>query len=191
MRRVPVRPRAFSLIELVFVLMITGLILAAVAALTSRTLDALKFMQEKSESMQSATLGVERLASELSEAITVPATPAGGVRFRKANPNLPPALYRPGVENDYTDPNSFPPHLWTRSYTGANRMQVEYATGGTAELQRRVDGGPWGLIASDVNAFTVAQEGGLAGNYRVTLSVQEKRRVLVFETIVHCPGVPR
>ncbi len=188
---------AFTLIELVFVLLITSLILAAVAALTARTLDTLKFMEEKSKTMQSATLGVERLSSELSETVVLP---TGNVSFRKANPNAPVAHYQPGISNDYADPNSFPPHLWTRAYTGGDLVTVTYAVAGT-DLTRTAGGGPTGLIATSVNAFTVTNvnpdgmgvmpAGGVDGNYRVALSIQELRRVVTFETVVHCPGVPR
>lgn len=189
--------RAFTLIELVFVLLITSLILAAVAALTSRTLNALKFMEEKSKTMQSATLGVERLSSELSETVVAP---AGNVTFVKANPNAPVAHYQPGVSNDFSDPNNFPPHTWTRAYAGGDLVTVTYAVTGT-DLTRTAGGGPIGLIATSVNAFTVTNvnpdgrgvmgAGGVAGNYRVVLSIQELRRVLTFETVVHCTGVPR
>lgn len=172
----------FSLIEVVVVLGLVAAVLGMVAALAEQTLVTLSFLREKAESSQSATLGCERLCSELSESISIPAISAGtGVTFFKANPNAPDVLGN--------DPDSDTPHLWARDYTGGNRVQVSYLTNGSQELERRANGGPANLVAVRVNDLTVAQM-GTSKSFEVRLSILERRRLVVFVNIVHCPGVP-
>lgn len=164
-------------------LFITGLMLAMVASLTQRTLQTLGFLKEKGESTQSATLGCERLCSEMREMIQAPTITAGtGIKFFKANPNTAPAL-----GNDFVNVD---PHLWTRLYQGANRVEISYQTNGDRQLERRVNGGAPGLVATEVNDISVIP-GAVTGNYEVRLSIQERKRVVVFVNAVHCPGVPR
>lgn len=161
---------------------LTGLMLAMVGSLTQRTLQTLDFLKEKGQSTQSATLGCERLCSEMREMVEVPTLSASGLTFVKVNPNQPGVL-----GNDFVNVE---PHLWTRRYLGGDVVQVSYQTNADRQLVRQVDGGSPSLVATEVNAFGVTQA-ARPGNYEVRLSIQEKRRIVVFVNAVHCTGVPR
>jgi prepilin-type N-terminal cleavage/methylation domain-containing protein len=181
------RNPGFTLIEIVIVLFLTGIILFAVSNLISRTFETLKFLQEKNRTLESATLGCERLASELSEAVGID-TPisAGQVVFRKVRPSAPEA-----VANDHLD-MSVPAEDWKRDYVldanGINQLaQVVYQVDSESKL-RRTASAQTTLVATDVNAFTVSPLVA-EGCFLVSLSLQEKRRVIVFETIVTCPAL--
>jgi Tfp pilus assembly protein PilW len=180
---------AFSLFELLIVMFITSVILFCVAGLTSRTFRTLRFLQEKSRTLESATLGCERLASELREAvaITVP-IPAGQVEFRKVRPSAPEA-----AGNDWQD-FTIPAGAWSRNYasdaSGVNQLApVRYGVhGATSELQRTA-AGQTTVVATDVNSFVVAPVAGATGSYSVRLALQEESRVIVFETVTTCPAL--
>lgn len=176
----------FSLIEVVVVLALVAAVLGMVAALAEQTLVTLSFLREKAESSQSATLGCERLCSELTETISIPSSNSGtganrGVTFFKVNPNAPDVLAN--------DPTSDTPHLWARDYTGANRVEVSYLTNASQELERRVNGGPPNMVAVRVNEILVTQLPN-SKSVEVRLSILERRRVVTFVNIVHCPGLP-
>lgn len=171
----------FSMVEVVIVLFLTGVMLFAVSGLISRTLETLKFLQEKSQTLESATLGCERLSSELREAVSVTTPiPIGKVSFVKVKPQAPLA-----VGNDM----AADPVGWTRSYSGGQLARVTYDVDAESRLLRTVDSVSH-LVATDVNAFVVTPAAG-AGSYLVSLSLQEKRRVIVFETIVTCPALQK
>ena len=166
------RFRGFSLIEICIVLFLTGLILFAVAQLIMRTLDSLKFLQEKSRTLESASLGCERLSSELREAVGVDLPiPIGQVSFRKVRPPAPEA-----VGNSPTDP----PEGWTRVYPAAQLASVLYQVDPQNRLTRSF-GGNTTIVANDVNSFVVDNLGG--GSFKVSLAISEKRRIVTFETI--------
>lgn len=178
--------KGFTLIEIVIVLFLTGIILFAVSHLISRTFETLKFLQEKNRTLESATLGCERLASELSEAVSIDTMAAGQVVFRKVRPSAPEA-----VANDYLD-MSVPAEDWKRNYildaNGINQLaQVVYQVDSESKL-RRTASAQTTLVATDVNAFEVSPLAA-EGCFLVSLSLQEKRRVIVFETIVTCPAL--
>lgn len=176
----------FSLVEVVIVLFLTGLVLAAVSGLISRTLESLKFMQEKGRTLESATLGCERLSSELREAVAIDSpSPAGQVIFYKIKPSAPEA-----AGNDLS--SNVEPQNWRRNYqpdaNGVNqRFKVSYLVDSERRLQRTADTMTT-LVATEVNSFVVSPLAA-AGCFRVSLSIQEKRRIIVFETIVTCPAL--
>lgn len=176
--------RAFSLIEIVIVLFLTGIILFCVSGLTDRTFKTLKFLQEKSSSLESATMACERLASEMREMIDPPTIGGSGssLSFRKVKPSAP---Y--GAGNVISDPAS----TWTRPYPTGMTAQIVYRLDNTKNnITRQVNSEPTLEVATDVEGFQVSQSGS-PGNYQVILTILEDRRAVSFETIVSCPGVPR
>jgi type II secretory pathway pseudopilin PulG len=188
------RAKGFSLIEIVFVLALTSAILYAVALLTQRTLGSLNFLQKKSESIQSATLGCERLTSEMREAITQPSQ-GNSTSFVKVRPSAPPAL---GIAPPPpAPPVPAPPpagapvdaHLWPRTYPGGVRLTIQYAVNGE-NLERSVTGDPTTVVATSLNDFQVSKVAGTDRSFRVDLSVVEQKRVAIFTSYVFCPGVP-
>lgn len=181
--------RGFSLLEVILVLFLTGMVLGCVALLTRETLGTLKFLQEKSETLQSATLGLERLASELSEAVGAPSSVTVGnpVRFFKVRPSEPRAC-----GNDPDDPldptDSFdPPATWVRVY--ANPVQVTYSeSGGT---MTRSAAGITTVVASKVDDFQVSTFGGRTDVFSIVLTIKENRRLVTFRTNSVAPGLSR
>ena len=172
------RHRGFSLIEIVIVLFLTGTMLYCVASLTDRTFKTLKFLQEKSKTLESAQLACERLSSELRECIGAPTTGAT-VSFRKVKPSV---AY--GLSNDPTDPSS-----WTRIYPAGDLATITY-TMVVDKVIRQAQSEPPMDVAQDVNAFSVVPTTAL-GNYKINLTIVEDRRIVVFESVASCPGVPR
>ena len=196
------RSPGFSLIEIVLVLGLTSVILSTVSLLVQRTVETLHHLQAKSEAIQGATLGCERLCSELREAINTP-TVGTSLRFRKVVPSSPRAIGNAQRPAPYLPPAPPPPppavpsHLWTRDYPAVyapaqgGQMQVTYSVSpdpNVATLLRQVDSDPASVVASNVTVFTV--ELVARRTYRANLSIRERRRVVTFSAAVHCPGVP-
>lgn len=158
---------------------LTGIVLFCVAKLTSQSLETMKFLQEKSRTLESATLGCERLSSELSEAVEViPGSNAVG--FRKIRPS---ALEVVGNSLDEDVVAS----SWTRTYPSGSQVLITYEVNADDQLMRSVLG-ETNLVATDVNTFSVAPTSG-AGTYLIRLGIREKRRVIAFETMVTCPAL--
>lgn len=186
--------RGFSLIEILIVLLLAGAALGLVATLISKTLETLRFLQEKGETLQSATLGGERLTSEMREMVEfLSSGDSTRVRFNKVNSNAPEA-----VGNDLADFTTLPA-AWQRAYSstlgaGDQRVTVLYEPAPNDKLERSVafPGQPTqrSLVASHVNTFVVTENFGGASNcFQVVLSLQEKRRVVSFTSVVVCPGL--
>lgn len=177
--------RGFSLIEILIVLSLTGVILGLVATLVSRTYQTMNFLQEKSQTLQSATLGLERLSSELREAVDIDTL--GPLVFKKVNPTAPEA-----VDNDPTDFVDFAG--WDRTYGAIDQLAtVTYSDEAVAEkLTRTVsfDGETSSsTVANAVNAFEVTRPNTVQNCFQIVLTLQEKRRLYTFVTVVTVPGV--
>lgn len=183
MTRLRLLQRGFSLLEVVLVLFLTGVVLFCVSRLTSQSLETMKFLREKSQTLESATLGCERLSSELSEAVEV--TPGSNVvSFRKVRPSAPEAI---GNLLEDSSGNIIPASTWVRTYPAANRVVITYEVNSSDQLRRSVLG-ETNLVATDVNAFSVTPMVG-AGSYLIRLGIREKRRVVAFEAVVTCPAL--
>ena len=145
------RLRGFSLIEIVVVLALTSAILYTVALLTQRTVKTLNFLQRKSESIQSATLGCERLCSEMREAVTRPST-GGSSSWRKVIPSAPIAIDIIPPEPPPPPPATPPVPLsptWPRSYPGGDLLTV-------SEVHREL-GAPDVALVHDDRAVEIAR----------------------------------
>lgn len=171
----------FSLFEIMLVMFLTGAILFTIAKLVSQSLESLKFLQEKNQTMRSATLGCERVASELREAIRTPTITSGTVSFAKVRPNA-----KEAVGNNYKD-LTVPAEHWHRDYGSSDLATVTYKSNPNGQLVRTV-GAQSDTVATSVSGFVVAPAAG-AGCYTVTLSITEKRRVVVFKTALTCPAL--
>lgn len=173
-----------------------------VSRLTSSTFSTLKFLQEKAQTLQAATLGIERLTSELREAIQI--NSLSPLSFRKVDPIAPFAL---NYDNDNTanpgDPDpSIDPNGWSDTYAsdadGSNFLgTVIYTLSGEVLTRQasRAGNSLTSQVATNVNDFTVEQAPSLAGTptgphvFRVRLSLVEQRRVVNFESVVLVPGL--
>jgi hypothetical protein len=177
----PRRSRApgFSLIEIVIVLFLTGLMLYCVANLTDRTFQTMNFLQEKSTTLESASLACERLSTEMKEMISVPVV-SPPVSFTKVIPSVPRYVGNDPAAN---------PDDWLRSYPSGQTATIKYSMVGD-KILRQVNSEPTLEVAVNVNAFDVSTI-NRDGDYLIKLSILELRRVVSFETIVICPGVPR
>ena len=190
------RLRGFSLIEVMVVLALTSAILYTVALLTQRTVRTLNFLQRKSESIQGATLGCERLCSEMREAISKPSE-GGSTSFRKVRPSSPIAIGivpPPPPQEPPPPPPAVPPapvsHTWPRIYPGGELVTVTYSTSGQ-NLQRQVTGDPATIVATNVNTFQVTAVGGTDRTYQVELAIIEQKKIQTFTATVYCPGAPK
>ena len=201
------RNLGFSLIEVVLVLFLMGVILMIVSRLIGRTFETLRYLEEKGQTVQSATLGLERLSSELREAVAVTTATGSTAVFQKVEPNAPYAL---DYDKD-TSPNANPgdpdpsiaPWDWSLSY-GSDAFNVNhlgtvsYIQQGDVLVRTASKGSQSNTadVATNVNAFDVLRaptlsNGRPSGNntFRISLSLTEQRRVETFETIVLVPGL--
>lgn len=198
------RSRGFSLLEIVMVLFLMGVCLYMVGRLTGQTFSTLRFLREKAQTAQSASLGLERLSSELREAVAV--SSLSPLTFQKVDPGAPIALdydqdpspgANPGPPDFSVDPDG-----WSDSYAsdafGKNHLgQVTYQK--TADYVTRKatfrSQSMTSEVATRVNDFNVVQAPTLDGQstannvFEVSLSMAEDRRVVVLRTIVTVPGV--
>jgi prepilin-type N-terminal cleavage/methylation domain-containing protein len=187
--------QGFTLVEIMIVLLLTGMILFMVSQLTSRTFQSLRFLREKAQTLQSATLGLERLTSELREAVTVAGL--SPLVFGKINPAAPEALANPVAELD-------PANNWSRDYGSDfnNDNQVGVVTydlnAGNEILTRTATFNGNSMtseVATSVNSFTVERGPTInsittgANVFLVRLSLTEQRRVISFETVMTVPGL--
>lgn len=162
---------------------LASVILFGVAQLTQRTLETQKFLRKKSEAIQSATLGCERLASEMREAVTTPST-GGTTSWRKVTPSQPEVM---GIPAPTPGPPSSPG--WTRAYQPNQLTTVTYSVTGT-NLERQVTGSSAAPVATEVNSFEVTAVSGRDRTFQVNLAITEQKRVQTFVAQVFCPGVP-
>jgi len=167
-------------------MLLTGIVLFMVGQLTSQTFGTLKFLQQKAQTLQAATLGLDRLASELREAVDV-RPGSGSVEFDKVNFAAPPC-----VNNVPTDD----PTTWTRNYAAISQVgTVQYQVSGTTLNRTVTFGGTQTTeVATDVDDFQVNRaptvEGVQAGNnvFELVLSINEDRKIQSFRTVVMVPG---
>lgn len=185
-------------------LFLTGIALFMVGKLTTQTFTTLRFLQEKTQTTQSAALGLERLSSELREAVEV--TSVDPLSFQKVNPSAPIALdydqdpspaANPGSPDFSVDPATWSDaydedafgvnHLGRVSYQRVDNTVTRTAGFKTESLTTQV--------AERVNDFSVSQaptlEGVTTGRnvFEVSLSITEDRRVVAMRTLVIVPGI--
>lgn len=196
----------FSLIELVIILFLTGICLFMVGRLTSQTFQTLRFLRGKSQTLQAAAQGIERLTSELREAVEVSSTDP--LTFSKVDPSAPFALDYDGDSSTNANPGDpdpdLPPDTWSDSYArdAFDRNQLGSVTYQMADgvLSRTATVGTRDMtseVATEVNDFSVTRGPELAGVatadsvFEISLSLQEDRRVVVFGSVVVVPGLAR
>lgn len=166
------------------VLGLVSLTLLGVAQLTQRTLETQKFLRKKSESIQSATLGCERLASEMRESVTTPSTGSTS-SWSKVTPSEAEVM---GIPVPTPGPVPASPG-WTRSYQPGQLTTVTYSVSGT-NLIRQVTGSTAAPVATDVNTFVVEAVPSRDKTFLVRLAIAEQKKVQTFVAQVFCPGVP-
>lgn len=178
--------KGFTLIEILLVMLMTAMILLMVSQLTSQTFGTLRFLQQKSQTLQSASLGLDRLSSELREAVEV--TQVGGTLiFDKVNFAAPEC-----VNNALSDP----PTAWVRSYADINQIgTVTYTvTNGVLNRTASFGGTQTTAVATRVDDFNVERSPTLSGRatrnnvFLVTLAINEDRRIATFEAVITVPG---
>ncbi len=174
----------FSVMEVMVVMGLASVILFGVAQLTQRTLETQKFLRKKSEAIQSATLGCERLASEMREAVTAPSTGSTS-SWQKVIPSQAEVM---GIPAPVTGVVPSSPG-WPRAYQSDQLITVTYSVT-DSKLQRQATGSVASPVATDVNTFDVTAVSGREKTFLVRLAVAEQKRVQTFVAQVFCPGVP-
>lgn len=177
--------KGFSLIETIVVMGLVSITLFGVAELTKRTLDTQKFLRKKSESIQSATLGCERLASEMREAITLPST-GGTSSWKKVTPSQPEVMDIP-VPSIAQIPAS---PTWDRSYHQPTKLTTVTYSVTADSLKRQVTGSAEATVATDVNSFIVEAVPDRDRTFLIRLAINEQHKVQTFLAEVYCPGIP-
>lgn len=196
------RNRGFSLFEVVIVFFLSSLILVVASRLAHETFVSLRFLEEKAQTVQSATLGLERLSSELREAVKIRES-GTLVRFDKVDPQAPFALdydlnsspnHNPGEPTDNPKPDQWHLNYESDAFDRNQWGLVEYYTDGKRLLRKVSKGAKTSTsdVADNVNSFTVlpaSELGTSTAAYRASLSLLEERRVVTFVTIVVIPGL--
>lgn len=195
--------RGFTLIEMVIVMFLGSMVLLVASRLAHETLQSLRFLEEKAETVQSATLGLERLSSELREAVKLH-TADTSLAFDKVDPNAPYALdYDKDPSANPGDPApDFPPLDLSSDYEkdalAKNQLgRITYFTDGERLLRRAEKGAQilTSQVASSVNTFLAEPgptvEGTSTGDevVEITLTLLEERRTVTFKTLVSVPGL--
>lgn len=167
----------FTLIEMIIIIFLAGIMMFCVAKLTSETLKSMKFLQEKSSTTEAANLACQRVAAELREAVSISNT-GSTVVFHKVKPSAPLL-----VGNNLSTPN------WEKVYSAGNLARITYSFA-LPKVLRQVNSESPLEVATTAAGFSVEQYTlGREGAYRVRLSIQELRRVIVFESIAISPGL--
>lgn len=203
------KPRlGFSLIEVVLLMFLSGIILLMVSKLTKQAFEASRMLDEKAQTMQSARMGLEALSSELREAVEVALSPDAleAVTITKVSPSAKQAL---GIQIEGLDLSSaqeaiiegYKPDGHGYLEAGLDKVSVgtvKYFLNDSQELIRKAEYDERLLetsVATGVSAFTVEAKPQLSSYvlpenaYRITLSIEEKRIVKTFTTIVLAPGL--
>lgn len=197
------RVLGFSLIEVVLLLFISGIILLMVSRLTQEVFEASHMLDEKARTIQSARMGIEALSSELREATKVELGPNDGepLTITKVSPSAKQAL---GIKIDGEDISSIQKNIRESydpaipGYLEADLGTVSYSLNDRAELVREAKYNDRSIkvsVAADVNAFVVKAgpeidgRKALANTYQISLSIEEKRIVRTFVTVVLAPGI--
>ena len=196
--------RGFSLIEVVIVLFLGSLILLVASRLAHETLVSLRFLEEKADTVQSATLGLERLSSELREAVKLHSSHPI-LSFDKVDPAAPYALdydkdhdLNPGEPaGDFALINlssGYDKDAFDKNQLGT----VTYSTDSQQRLLRKAERGSrttTSPVATSVNTF-LAQPRPTIGSistgndvFEITLSLREARRIVTYKTTVTVPGL--
>lgn len=175
--------------ELLLVMLLTSMVLMMVGRLTAQTFGSLRFLQTKAQTLQAASMGLDRLANELREAIDVTSAGSGTLIFNKVNYAAPLC-----AGNNPTDP----PSTWARNYGSIGQVgTVQYKLSGTVLTRKATFKGTSQTtdVATNVNLFQVDAAPTIGGItvgknvFLVTLSIDEGRKVESFQTVVTVPGV--
>lgn len=202
------RGRGFSLIEVAIVVFLISLILMVVSRLAHETFVSLRFLEEKAQTVQSATLGLERLSSELREAVEVNSDTGNFLSFHKVDPQAPFALDYDRDSSPDVNPGDPSPddlaesYLWSQTYRrdAFNRDHwglVEYSSvdDRLVRMSQNQSNSLTSDVATNVNSFWVEVSPTLSGQrtgpsvFRISLSLLEKRRVATFVSVVVVPAL--
>ena len=187
--------------EIIIVLFLSSMILLVSSRLANETLVSMRFLEEKAQTVQSATLGLERLSAELREAIEVTQT-GDTLSIEKVDPLAPYAMdydERPNL-NPGDPSDSILPENYAASYRDRDSSwvgTVTYSTDGKL-LRRTAENANRSLttqVATSVNSFQATPSPSLNGVatsddvFEISLSLLEVRRVVTFRTVVTVPGL--
>ncbi len=180
MRHRPVS--GFSIAEALLAIFLIGIVLGMVGVLFQRSFTVLRMLDDKERARQASRMGLDRITSELREAIRIEAVGVDVVEFEKIDPNSiieePPKPPEPELLTD-----DFVPQEWTPedAYPPENRLMVRYSIDGENLVRsvRRVSGGQAAtqVVVVGVNSFTSSVNPDNQAEIDITLSVRDNRRV--------------
>ena len=166
-----------------------AMVMAFTGLLFHRSFQVLRVLDDKEKTRQAARMGLDRIASELREAVEI--TQASSVvEFEKIDPTA--AISAP-PEPPEEIPDDYEPPTWgpSQAYPASARLIVRYETidenlvrtvryknGGSAVSQ---------VVVAGVNSFTCEEVN--AGEVVVTVAVVDNRRIKTVSGKVLCPCI--
>lgn len=188
----------FTLIETLLALFLVGLVMGLVGLLFHRSFQMLRVLDAKERARQAGRMGLDRITSELREAVSIQFAGDSRVEFTKIDPaatSVPPppapteAELRDGYEPDFL------PWGLNQAYPKARRLEVRYSLGAVNDnLLRKVTSGETGntfeqVVVSGINKFVCTTDPDRVGEVTVLVTVFDGSQVKTLKSVILCPCI--
>lgn len=188
-----------TLAESLLALFLVGLVMGLLAALFQRSIQVLRFLDDKERARQAGRMGLDRISSELREATKLLSL-GDSVSFIKIDPTKDVSPPPPAPSPVPSDPDNFVLPVWTpeMAYPDSARLRVRYDTS-DEKLYRQVQQADGGtptrqLIIEGINSFICRQELEFGvpknpGEVIIEVSVRDNERVVILSSRILCPCI--
>ena len=183
---------AFTLLESLISMFMLALVMTFTALLFHKSYQMMRKLDDKETTRQAARMGLDRITSELREAVEITGGNGGVLEFVKIDPNA--AIVEPAPEPEDPEDDYEPPaYNSTIAYPASSRLQVRYRTENEKLIRevRKASGGSWvgQVVVVGVNSFLCEQNPDNRGEVDVTVSVLDNRTVKTISSRVLCPCI--
>ena len=183
---------AFTLLESLIAMFMLSLVLTFTALLFHKSYQVTRKLDEKERTRQAARMGLDRITSELREAVEITDSGGGVLEFLKIDPNA--TIVEPEAEPEDPEDDFEPaPYNAMIAYPLSSRLRVRYRTENEKLIRevRRASGGGWGGqgVVVGGNSFLCEQNPDNRGEVDVTVSVLDNRIVKTISSRVLCPCI--
>ncbi len=189
-------PLGFTLVETLLAIFLVGLVMGLVGLLFQRSFQILRVLDAKEQARQAGRMGLDRITSELREAIRIDFAGDSSVKFTKIDPSAqcvtPPAAPSP-VPDGYEP--KFLPWSLNQAYPKSSRLDVEYSLSPVNDnLLRKVTSGDTGksfeqVVVSGINQFVCETDPDRVGEVTVLVTVFDGRQVKTLKSVILCPCI--
>lgn len=185
------RHRGFSLAEALIAISLVAMTLGMLALLFQRSFHVLKIIDDKELARQAGRMGLDRITSELREAVEEPLL-GSVVEFEKIRPGAeisePPAVPTP-LPNDFTAPEWEP----NDAYPPSERLLVRYSTA-DEKLFREVrlkSSGTWvkQVVVVGINSFFCKKNPESPSEIEVMVSILDGGKIVSLSNRVFLPCI--